>query len=394
VLDPIDEGPYVDGWLFQSAVDVWYGFALLLEGDDAGALGRLRRAVDAMLASDGHIELPTAAAYLAEAEWRAGDEEAADRAADLGLRAARAQGSNHLLLLALGDFPAVVSRRIDAEPSLDSPWHELGRALVAQGVAVRARAASTVRVCELGGLEILVDGERVQPALTKSAELLAYLVERGAGPLDRDELLGALFDGRDDNSTRAYLRQALHHLRQALPEGAVVTERGSVGLGADVAVTSEAACLAAELAEAARLQGAERLDATLRALAARERGEYLPDVDAAWADARRDELSAVCLDARLAAAGVALELGRYAESRALGEEVVRADPFREAAWRLLMRIAIVHGDGDGAIAAYRRCQQALAEVGARPCPATHDLMRQLRAERDLASTDAALASSR
>src|SRR3954454_7008170 len=124
----------IAGFRYISEVaDTWYTLALLLEGDDAEALMRLRRAVEGMRSGGRELELPTAAVYLAEAEWRAGDEEAADKAADLALDAARRQGSNHLLLQALADFPAVASRRIDAEAGADSPWHELGRALIAQG---------------------------------------------------------------------------------------------------------------------------------------------------------------------------------------------------------------------------------------------------------------------
>ena len=40
------------------------------------------------------------------------------------------------LLLALADFPAVVARRLDAEPGPDSPWHAIGRALLTRGVAL------------------------------------------------------------------------------------------------------------------------------------------------------------------------------------------------------------------------------------------------------------------
>jgi DNA-binding SARP family transcriptional activator len=245
---------------------------------------------------------------------------------------------------------------------------------------VPSRPASAVYLRDIGGLEILVDGRRVQPALKKSAELLAYIAGRGAGEIDWDELLGALFDARDDESTRAYLRQALHQLRQVLPVGSMISEGRRVRMGPDVVVTSQADCLAAELAEVARLQGPDRLEATLRALEPAEQGDYLPDVAAAWAEARRAELTGVCLDARLAAAGVALDMGRYETARALCDEVVRADPFRETAWRLLMRVTIALGDGDATIAAYRRCERALADIGARPCPATRDLLRQLRAE--------------
>jgi len=69
-----------------------------------------------MVRGDRILELPTAAVYLAEAYWRAGDEDASDQAADLALDAAQRQGSNHLLLQALDDVPAVPTRRLDAEP--------------------------------------------------------------------------------------------------------------------------------------------------------------------------------------------------------------------------------------------------------------------------------------
>ena len=42
--------------------------------------------------------LPAAAVYLAEAHWRVGAQEEADRVADLALAAAEEQGSNHVLI--------------------------------------------------------------------------------------------------------------------------------------------------------------------------------------------------------------------------------------------------------------------------------------------------------
>jgi len=117
------------GYLAEE-VDSWYGYALLLENDDEAAPQRLRRAVTSMRRSDRMLELPTAAVYLAEAEWRAGDEDAARRAADVALEAARRQGSNYMLLQALANFPAVATRRLDAAELLV----EFGRcALVVDG---------------------------------------------------------------------------------------------------------------------------------------------------------------------------------------------------------------------------------------------------------------------
>ena len=189
------------------------------------------------------LELPTAAVYLAEAEWRAGDEDAADRAADVALDAARRQGSNHVLLQALADFPAVVSRRIDAEPRGSSPWHELGRALIAQGTPVAAQIRAAVELREFGRCAIVVDGVERRPRIAKTYELLAYLAVSRDARADRAELLDALFDGRSDDSTRAYLRQAVRRLRSVLPPRTPCSPTAAtVQLSDAVAVSSASPC--------------------------------------------------------------------------------------------------------------------------------------------------------
>ena len=231
------------GYLAEQ-VDSWYGYALLLEDSTDAALQRLRRAVSSMRRSERMHELPTAAVYLAEAEWRAGDEDAADRAADVALEAARRQGSNHMLLQALADFPAVVTRRLDAEPAADSPWHELGRSLIAQGIALGASVAtSSTLLVEFGRCALLVDGQEQRPRIAKSYELLAYLATtRPAWQADRDTLLDALFDGRADDAARAYLRQAVRWLRHVLGDDRVTVQDGSVRvLGGDAIATESRA---------------------------------------------------------------------------------------------------------------------------------------------------------
>jgi DNA-binding SARP family transcriptional activator len=364
-------------WIGEVA-DTWYGLALLMQGDDAGALVRLRRAVEGMVAGDRLLELPTAAVYLAEAEWRVENEEAADRAANLALDAARRQGSNHVLLQALADFPAVVSRRIDAEPQADSPWHELGRALLAQGVALATSVRASVELREFGQRAILVNGVDARPRIAKTYELLAYLATRRPAQAKRDELLEALFGGRSDESARAYLRQAVHWLRQVLPEGGIVVADGQVRLSDEVIITSESMRFASELAEAARLQGVERISATRRALEIYDQGEYLPGARSAWADERQQELADLAADARYEAAELALAAGRYDDAQALASRVLAGDPFREAAWRLLMRISDALGDEKSVMRAYHDCERSLAELGTTPSPSTRQLLERLR----------------
>lgn len=204
--------------LVKETIDTWRALAFLLEGRHEDARARARAALGGMIAADRLLERPTAAVYLAEAAWACGADDEADRAAEVAIEAARRQGSNHVLLQALEEFPAVVSRRLDLDPGADSPWTELGRRLLngpdpAPGIVVR----DDVRLFEFGAPEIHANGEPLAPRIAKATELLGYLAARERRPASRDVVLEALFGGRVDDSARAYLRQAIGELRKLLP---------------------------------------------------------------------------------------------------------------------------------------------------------------------------------
>jgi len=380
ILDALeaDGGARRYGFIAEQA-DTWRGMALLMRDAEGDAVAPLERAVASMRASGRILELPTAAVLLAEALWRTGDEDGADRAVDAALAAAEEQGSNHHLLQALSDFPAVLARRLDAESGADSRWAELGRALMARGVPIDLRVAPTVELREFGAAAVVVGGRPVRPRIAKSVALLALLAAAPDNAGERDALLDALFDGRSDDAARSYLRQAAHRLREALPERVGPAFEGSTLRFAEgVRLTSESVHFEALLAQAGRLQGAERLVALQEALALFDRGPYLRGVEAAWVDERRERLQTLAGDARIDAAQVAFTIGRYQEARALADAALREDPFRESAWRLVMRVASVTGDEDGVIVAYRRCRDTLSALGAEPSRSTQQLLGALR----------------
>lgn len=380
ILDDIEATLPVRSYDFIGELfDTWRGLAILMRSPDADAVDPLERAVASMLAAGRILELPTAGVLLAEAYWRRGEEDAADRAADTALAAARKQGSNHLLLLALADFPAVIARRLDAEAGSDSPWHELGRALMARGVPVELDLATVVTLTEFGAAKIAVEGREVKPRIAKSVALLAYLASAPGHAAERNELLDALFDSRADDSARAYLRQAVHRLREALPDGTGPSFSGSrLAFDGPLVLTGDSARFEALVAEASRLGDAERFTTLLDALAIYDRGEYLPGIDTAWVSERRERLAAEAADARLEAAQIAFAAGRYRQAEQLAEAVLAADSCRESGWRLVMRIANATGDEDRVIDAYRRCKAALGELGATPSGSTQQLLGHLR----------------
>ncbi|MCW2943750.1 MAG: transcriptional activator domain protein [Actinoallomurus sp.] len=380
VLEQVRQDPVGRSYAFIAEhMNTLLGLALLMGDEDRSARECLDKAVQSMRRAERIQRLPAAAVYLAEAAWRVGDEDAADRAVSLALVAAEQQGSNHILLEALAEFPAVLSRRLDLERTSDSPWHDLGRALMIRGVQLGDVVSASVHVVEFGRIAIVVNGAEVRPRLKKSYELLAFLANQARQEVPKLELLETLFEGRSDESAGSYLRQAILRLRKAVPD-VLETEAGAgrVRLSRRVRVTTESERFAGLLKQAASMRGEDRLHTLLEALEIADRGEYLPGVRSAWAEERRQWLVTAVHDARYEAAEVAFAGGRCRQSARLVAEVLRADPFRESAWRLEMRIAHAVGDQDRVIAAYRACEQALAELGAQPAPTTVHLLRDLR----------------
>lgn len=360
-------------------LDTWYGLAQLRLGENESALGRLRAAVASMQRSGRFLELPTAAVYLAEAEWRAGHEDQSDAAADVALDAARRQGTNHVLFLALGDFPAVLSRRLDAEAGTQSPWHTLGRAMLARAPRPGVAAGARVELAEYGDAALLVDGVEVRPRIFKTYELVALLAAIDEPRVDRSRLLDALFDGRADESSRAYLRQTVHQLRLALPADVKLGLDGAwLVVGPNMRITSQSTEVERLLHRALSQEGGARLASLVEAIALTEGGDYLPRAKTAWAAERRDQLERLTQDARFEAAELSHAQGRLTEAQALLDSVVERDPYRESAWRLQMQVASELGADDRVIDAYRRCEAALDAIGASPSSSTRRLLQQLR----------------
>jgi DNA-binding SARP family transcriptional activator len=374
-LDAMDLRPHY----IEELTAMWRGLALLIDGDGAAARHHLEFATSGLVTGGRYLDVPTAATYLSEARWRTGDEDGADEAADLALDAARRQGSNHLLLQALSDFPGVASRRLDALTDPESRWHEIGRTLFTLHRPDGQRPDATVVLTDFGPPELHVAGTPRRPRIAKSYELFAYLLSGPSRRCGRDELLGELFEGRGDASARAYLRQAISELRKALPgENDLIVTPDDVELSDQLDAGTLSARFEALRAQAMAHHGAERLATLRETLSLFERGPYLAGVTSRWAEDRQRRLTDLASDARHDAAELELERGAYGEALELVDHVLREEPMRERAWRLKMRIADMLGDSDGVLRAYRDCVRELSILGVEPTASTRDLLVRLR----------------
>ncbi len=69
-------------------------------------------------------------------------------------------------------------------------------------------------------------------------------------------------------------------------------------------------------------------------------------MDSSWATQRREQLEEQAAQARLQAAQMAFTTQQYRQAEQLAEQVVAQDPYKESAWRILMRIASATGNED------------------------------------------------
>ncbi|MCC6832924.1 MAG: hypothetical protein IT200_16440 [Thermoleophilia bacterium] len=361
---------------FREWADAWLGAArLLLDRPVEDVTAPLRAAVGGMRRATRYLELPLAAVALAEAEWRRGDEAAHDAACDVALEAARAMGSLAPLRRAVALFPDVLARRADAAADADDPWRRLQRAVAPLPAAARDDDGR-VMVRTLGEWSIEVDGVPVRVGLGKAVELAAYLAAVGPAGAARERIVAELFSGSDDGPN--YLRQAVHRLRRALPEGVrLVSAGGRLRWDPPGAVRTDDQELAALLARARLRLGDGRVQA-LRDAVAMCAGPYLPGLSGSATDARRREVAALDAEARSELARCLLEAGRPAEAAAAARDLLARDPLAEDAWQLLMRAEAAIG-GPGAVGPLlRECRAALAAAGLEPCTATVRVADRLR----------------
>jgi len=244
----------------------------------------------------------------------------------------------------------------------------------------------------LGALEVRADrphgppGELTQP---KRLALLMYLaLAEPAGLHSRDRLLALFWPEADGASSRHSLRNALHALRRALGDDAIVT-RGDALVGLELGrLRCDALELRAHLA-AGRLEDAVSLWTGELAPGFHLTGA--PDFEH-WLDAQRIGLRRAVQAAAWTRANELKGTGQ-AEVEAV-RRATRLDPGDEPGTRRLMRLLAAAGDRSGALRGYQVLVDHLArELDAEPSAETRALAAQLRMSDATATAVAEVASS-
>ncbi|MEU7745985.1 AAA family ATPase [Nonomuraea sp. NPDC049158] len=234
---------------------------------------------------------------------------------------------------------------------------------------------SRVLIRLVGSFAVEKDGLRETVGGRAGTLLKLLAVERGhAVPTDR--VVEVLWDDCPPKRPVENVATLVSRLRRTLGPEAVTGGRRGYRLGGPSAVSvdlDEAAVLTAEAeSRLAKDEAAVAVAAATQALELLDGGAVLDgENDAPWAAPARGEAAGLLRRALHAAATAALRIAEPGRARRAAEAAVAADPFDEAAHRLLMRAHAEAGEPARALLAYERLRDLLAaELGTDPAAET------------------------
>jgi WD40 repeat protein/DNA-binding SARP family transcriptional activator len=216
----------------------------------------------------------------------------------------------------------------------------------------------------------------------------AMLVLKRADPVAFDTLADELWPDTPPTRWRVALSGLVGKVRKAaidlgLPPDAIVARAGAyrVDLGVVRVDLEQAASLVRQAhvhLAAGRVEQA--LDDANMARAVLSR-PVLPGVRSDWLDGVRDRVASQHVDALVALGAGRSHLGRHDQARLVLAHAVESSPFREDAWRALMRMEAAAGNTGQALRVYERCRRHLVdELGVDPSAATQRLHGMLLAD--------------
>lgn len=211
----------------------------------------------------------------------------------------------------------------------------------------------------------------------------AMLAAERERALSKEELADELWSDELPKAWEVALRAILSKLRGVLAEAGLDGQAAlahafgcyQLRLPSDAWVDLDAAADAVHRAESALRDGdpADAMGWSLVANAIARRG-FLPGEDGAWATRRRRELQTVRVRALECRAQILVERGSPEAAVRDVETVLDLEPFRETAYRLLMRAHVAAGNPAEALRAFERCRTTITrELGVDPSAETEAL---------------------
>ena len=231
--------------------------------------------------------------------------------------------------------------------------------------------------------EFRVDGVALEALRSRQARtLLKRLALAHGGAVTSERLVEAVWPQRLPSQPDRDLHVLVSRARGALGADRLVRRDGGYALLADWWDVLELDTLAREAARRAEAGDPVGARTAAEGALALVRGPLLADEpDAEWTTEPRAAAARTAAEVRRIAATAALTTGQVGDAATYAAQVLRADPYDEAALRTLMRAHAAAGRPATALAEFARVRELLAEeLGVDPAPETRALHEELLRE--------------
>ena len=232
----------------------------------------------------------------------------------------------------------------------------------------------------LGGIRVEVDGVAVELVPQRALIVFVYLALHLDRPPSRAHLAYLLWPDSGEGQARTNLRQALHHLRRALPgshrfldlDGSRLRWRTGARVVTDV---DQFDGHLAEAAAARRAGDAAREREDLERAAESYQGPLAPELYEDWLEAPRARLHVAQARALERLADLHEHRDDARSTQRWLERLVHHEPLDEVGYRRLIALHALNGERGRALNVFHRCASTLRrEVGVEPSPETLALL--------------------
>jgi DNA-binding SARP family transcriptional activator len=239
-----------------------------------------------------------------------------------------------------------------------------------------------LRAYTFGREQVVRDGMLIETSAWSSArarELFFYLLLNG--PSTRLQISLNFWPDLSPQAVRNNFHTTIFRIRQALGEHSITFDEleERYGLHPSIDLWSDVHEFESIIGRASNLPiRAAHTEDLLRQAVDLYQGEFLPDFDAKWINARREYLSNYYLEA-------VTRLGQCAEARLDGEsaiqqfeKVLAIDPYRESVYRFLMTCYAGQGNRKKVLQTYQSLEALfLKDLAAEPSLETRQLLKNL-----------------
>lgn len=238
---------------------------------------------------------------------------------------------------------------------------------------MKVLAGSDCRISLLGSFGFSVGGQLQRDLPHGSERLLAFLALTDRA-MDRDAISGTLWPDASEEHAHASLRSALSRLNEVTRVVVRVTSQ-EIQLADGVVVDlRDARQLAHRLLNPGSSIDNDLNDRAIALLSV----DLLPDWYDDWAVAESEEWRQLRLHGLDALAQRLTEAGQFGDATSAALAAVKAEPLRETAHAVLIRVYLAEGNRAEALAAYANYQEMLrSELGLEPTSHIRDLIRDI-----------------